>query len=101
MLICVRVVSSSPYLLESKKMATATDTRADYIKREYGSLVGKTVKNIRPLTERECEDLGWEYKYSDEACVVIFTDGEAFIPMADPEGNGAGFLGLATVEKVK
>ena len=41
-------------------MATATDTRADYIKREYGSLVGKTVKNIRPLTERECEDLGWE-----------------------------------------
>jgi hypothetical protein len=82
-------------------MATATDTRADYIKREYGSLVGKTISRIRPLTEQECEDMGWEYKYSDEACVIIFTDGTCFIPMADPEGNSAGFLALATVEKVK
>jgi hypothetical protein len=82
-------------------MATATDTRADYIKREYGSLVGKTIKTIRPLHKEECEDLGWEYDYSDEACVFIFTDGTAFIPMQDPEGNGAGFLFLSKVEKVK
>jgi hypothetical protein len=79
-------------------MTTATDSRADYIKKEFGSLVGKTVKTVRPLYKEECEDLAWEYAYSEEALVIIFTDGTAVIPMCDPEGNGAGHLFISSVE---
>lgn len=82
-------------------MATATDSRAEYIKKEYGELVGKTIKQVRPLTKTECEDLAWEYDYEYEAMVVIFTDNTAMIPMRDPEGNGAGFLALADTEAKK
>lgn len=80
-------------------MTTATDARADYIKKEFGSLVGKTVKTVRPLHREECEDLAWDYDYSDEPMVIIFTDGTAVIPMSDPEGNSAGHLLLASTEK--
>jgi hypothetical protein len=80
-------------------MATATDSRSDYIKEEFGSLVGKTIKTVRPLHREECEDLAWEYDYEQEAMVIIFTDGTAVIPMQDPEGNGAGHLFLASTEK--
>jgi len=66
--------------------------RQKYIARDYGSFVGKKIKLIRPLTKGECADMGWEFAYEDYAVVVEFTDGTGFIPMADPEGNGAGFL---------
>ncbi len=75
--------------------------RQEYLTAEYGALVGKTVQKVRPLTREECEDMAWEFGYEREACVIVFTDGTAFIPMQDPEGNGAGFLMLAKVEKVK
>jgi hypothetical protein len=68
--------------------------RQEYLNREYGSLVGKTIKAIRPMTRGECDDLMWEYGYEREACVVIFTDGTAVVPMADPEGNSPGFLAI-------
>lgn len=71
---------------------TEAKQRAALIEKEFGSLVGKTISEIRPLTEEECEAMGWYYKHEDLALVVIFSDGSAFIPMQDPEGNGAGFL---------
>lgn len=79
-------------------MATATDSRAEYISKEYGELVGKTIKRVRPLTKEECADLYWDYDRMYEAMVIIFTDGTAMIPMCDPEGNGAGHLMLADTE---
>lgn len=82
-------------------MATATDSRAEYIQREYGELVGKTIKRVRPLMKEECEDLAWEYDYEHEAMLIIFTDGTCIIPMADPEGNGAGHLLIADTQVVK
>jgi hypothetical protein len=66
--------------------------KATYIARDYGKFVGKTIAKIRPLTFDECEGMAWDYDHEDYAVVVIFTDGTALIPMADPEGNGAGFL---------
>lgn len=81
-----------------------TTTYADkqkYVTRDYGFLVGKTIKAVRPLTEGECEDIGWEFAHEDYAVVVEFTDGTGFVPLADPEGNGAGFLEQATLEPVK
>lgn len=73
-------------------MATATDSRAEYIQREYGELVGKTIKTVRPLLKSECDDLAWDYNYEHEAMLIVFTDGTAVVPMCDPEGNGAGHL---------
>lgn len=80
-----------------------TTTYADkqkYITRDYGSFVGKTIKLIRPLTEIECEEMGWEFAHEDYAVVVEFTDGTGFVPMADPEGNGCGFLAETYTEVV-
>ncbi|MBM4058557.1 MAG: hypothetical protein FJ275_10045 [Planctomycetes bacterium] len=71
-----------------------------YVTRDYGSFVGKKIKLIRPLTEDECSGMGWEFAYEDYAVVVEFTDGTGFIPMRDPEGNGAGFLGATAREVV-
>ena len=66
-----------------------------YVARDYGKYEGKTIAKIRPLTLDECEDMAWDYDHEDYAVVVFFTDGTAFIPMADAEGNGAGFLAEA------
>lgn len=84
-------------------MATLTidPQRSNYIKKEYGELIGKTVAQIRPLTKDECDAFCWDYDANWEACVFIFTDGTAFIPMADPEGNGAGFLTICDTAPAK
>ncbi len=79
-------------------MTTTNADRTKYIKRDYGSFVGKTIKEIRPLTKQECENMAWEYDYEDYAVVVIFTDGSGFIPFSDEEGNGAGFLAETVVK---
>lgn len=73
--------------------------RVEYINSEYGSLVGKTVAFVRPLTKSETSMLAWEYDYDRDAFVIVFTDGTAVIPMRDPEGNGSGFLAIMEVEK--
>lgn len=61
--------------------------------REYGTFIGRTIKEIRPLTQLEIKDLAWDYGRNDwPAFVIIMDDGQAFIPSSDPEGNGPGFL---------
>lgn len=83
-------------------MRTTTYTdKQKYVTRDYGFLVGKTIKAVRPLTKEECDSLAWDFAYEDYAVVVEFTDGTGFIPMADPEGNGAGFLEAVTLAPVK
>jgi hypothetical protein len=61
-------------------------------------LKGKTIANVRYMTEKEMEGLGWYSK----ALVIIFTDGTYMFPSADDEGNNAGALftnikGLETI----
>jgi hypothetical protein len=61
-------------------------------------LVGKTVANVRYLTDKEQQGMGWYRK----ALVIIFTDGSYMFPSADDEGNDAGalftnFKGLETI----
>ena len=65
---------------------------AKYIKDEFGGLVGKTVKEVRPLGEGDLKALYWEGGYGAVAFVIVFTDGSFIIPMMDEEGNGAGAL---------
>lgn len=85
-------------IAQDKTDAQIFKERAQYITNEYGSLVGKTILVVRPLMKQECDALAWQYGYERDAMVVIFTDGTAFIPMQDPEGNGAGFLALVEME---
>jgi len=66
--------------------------RIKYIEREFGSLKGKTIALVRPLTKAECEQFAWDYNYDADAMAIFFTDGTIIIPSQDPEGNGAGFL---------
>ena len=52
------------------------------------ALVGKKIANVRYLTDKEQQGMGWFRK----ALVVIFTDGTYMFPSADDEGNDAGAL---------
>ena len=65
-----------------------------YFRKEFGSLIGKTVKTIVALSDKDIEAMGWSTDYDTEAFGIVFTDGTLFIPMADPEGNGPGFAYL-------
>lgn len=65
---------------------------SDFIEKEYGSFIGKTIKEIRPMHQAELESLSWDTNFSDIPLVVIFTDNQAWIPSRDPEANGPGFL---------
>jgi len=57
-------------------------------------LVGKTIKEIRYLTDQEQEQFDW----LDSAVVIIFTDGSWIIPMSDDEGNNAGAIQTSNPE---
>lgn len=51
-------------------------------------LVGKTIKEVRYMTDKEKESHGWFHK----ALVIFFTDGSFIYPSTDDEGNDAGSL---------
>jgi len=56
-------------------------------------LIGKTIASVRDITDEEYKQLGW-YKNSNPTAVLEFTDDTYAIVMADPEGNGTGFLDI-------
>jgi hypothetical protein len=61
------------------------------MRKEFGSLIGKTVKDVRSLTRKECELFAWEYDYN-YAFAIVFSDNTVAVPSADAEGNGAGYI---------
>lgn len=80
-------------------MTTATQNkeRNELVTREFGKLVGKKIVKVRALTEKECEELAWDYNYSGGGFypwVIIFDDDTFAVPSCDPEGNDSGFLFL-------
>ena len=71
--------------------------RNHYIQTEFGSLVGKTIKRVRALTDAELDEFMW---YQGEIAPILeFTDGTFAIVSRDDEGNGAGTLWLGQYEK--
>ena len=68
------------------------NTADSYVKSKYGSLVGRKIKTVRPLTSGECEDFGWDAGYGAVPMAIILDDGTALIPSSDPEGNDAGHI---------
>ena len=57
-------------------------------------LVGKTIKQIRYLTDQEQQEFDW----LDSAVVIIFTEGSWIIPISDDEGNNAGAIQTSNPE---
>lgn len=51
-------------------------------------LVGKTIKEVRYMTNAEQQSHSWFRK----ALVIFFTDGSYIYPSKDDEGNDAGAL---------
>lgn len=64
----------------------------DYIHREFGWMVGKTVADVYSLSSDEILEMGWYESWGQVPFIVEFTDGTCIIPSSDPEGNGPGFL---------
>jgi len=65
-----------------------SETVARWTKEAAAKLVGLTIKEVRYLTEKEQEVLGW----AGASLALIFDDGSAVWPSADDEGNGPGAL---------
>jgi hypothetical protein len=61
---------------------------------DNSGLIGKTVKEIRIMTEVELRSEGWD----DRNCtVIVFDDGTLLYPSRDEEGNGPGqFFGITS-----
>lgn len=55
------------------------------------SFVGRKIVQIRPMMAEEIESMTW-YDQPGATVVIEFDDGRAWMPMQDPEGNGAGFI---------
>jgi hypothetical protein len=51
-------------------------------------LKGRTIREVRYLSDTECEQLGWTRK----AAVLILDNGHQIWPSADDEGNDAGAM---------
>lgn len=58
-------------------------------KRVAEKLVGKTIKSVRYMTEKEMNSFMWY----NRGIVITLSDGHSIYPMADDEGNDAGAMG--------
>jgi hypothetical protein len=59
-------------------------------------LVGKTIRRVRYLDDRESEDIGWD----KNGVVIEFTDGHWIIAMSDDEGNEAGSIWTSSQSEI-
>jgi hypothetical protein len=61
-------------------------------------LVGRKIQEVRYMTEKEADDMGW----CDRPVVILLDDGTMLWPSKDDEGNAAGviFSNLADLELI-
>jgi hypothetical protein len=59
-------------------------------------MVGKTVAKVSHLSAKEIKEMMW-YCDKVETTLIEFTDGSTGILMADPEGNGPGYIEIIEV----
>lgn len=68
----------------------------DEVKKFYADqckgAVGARLVAVRPMTDQEIINFGWDPSYDESAIVLIFDNGHALIPAKDPELNGPGFI---------
>lgn len=54
-------------------------------------LIGKKIVNVRPLSPKEIDALGWSH-----GLVIELEDGTLLCPQRDDEGNDAGTVSVQT-----
>ena len=59
-------------------------------------LVGKTIRRVRYLDDRETDDIAW----TKNGVVIEFTDGHWIIAMSDDEGNEAGSVWTSSQSEI-
>lgn len=66
------------------------------VKRQFAGLVGRTIKEVIVLNDAELKAIGFDdyIGYANPTIALILDDGSGVVPMADPEGNGPGWLEL-------
>jgi hypothetical protein len=55
---------------------------------EDTSLIGRKIVNVRSLTHKDLDDIGWE----GNAIQLVLDDGSTLTASGDPEGNHPGSL---------
>lgn len=77
-------------------MATQTE---DFVLKHYKQLVGRRITSVQRLLPEELDEMMWSGRQGEEAIVIVFDDGDSYaLPLADPEGNGPGWLEIADCE---
>ena len=65
------------------------------------SILGQTIKKIRPLTHEECDLFGFDpYYMRNRPNVLELDDGTVIVPSRDHELNAAGVLHRVTEGKI-
>ena len=70
------------------KVAGKAELRESWGNLASNFLVGKTIRRVRYLDDREREDIAWDRS----GLVIEFEDGHWIIAMRDDEGNDAGAI---------
>lgn len=55
-------------------------------------LEGRTIENVRRMTDEELESEHWHHYRGSTPLVLELDDGTKVYPSKDPEGNGPGAL---------
>lgn len=73
------------------QMYPQQNVEKDFVAKCKKQLLGRTIKNIRFMTEEEREANGW----SNRGIVIVLDDNHILYPMADDEGNNSGAMGTS------
>ena len=84
--------------MEQKEILTQNnaDLREHWGHLASNFLVGKTIRRVRYLNDRETEDIGW----TKNGLVIEFEDGHWIVAMADDEGNEAGAIWTSSQSEI-
>ena len=75
---------------------TNADLREHWGNLASNFLVGKTIRRVRYLDDREREDIGWIHS----GLVIEFTDGHWIVAMSDDKGEDAGAVWTSSQSKI-
>ena len=75
---------------------TNADLREHWANLAGNFLEGKTIRRVRYLNDRECEDIGWIHS----GLVIEFTDGHWLVAMSDDKGEDAGAVWTSSQSKI-
>ena len=58
----------------------------------HDPIVGHRILAVRPMTDKELQDEGWDMGLGEAALAIVLDDGSVIYASQDGEGNGPGVL---------